>query len=380
MPDAHANQLLGGLRPADFLRRHWQKQPLLVRQALPGFAGPLTRDELFALARDADVESRLVEERGGRWSLKHGPLAARDLGRRAHPWTVLVQGVNLHDDRAEALLRRFDFVPRARLDDLMVSYAVDGGGVGPHVDSYDVFLIQAQGRRRWRIGAQEDLDLVGDAPLKILKRFEPTEEWVLEPGDMLYLPPQYAHEGVAIGECMTCSVGFRAPSAQELAQRFLMHLEERIELEGIYADPDLAPTSHPGRIDAAMIDRVQEMLRSIRWKRRDVREFLGCYLTEPKRNVFFTPPAPALSQARMLARARRDGLRLDPKSQLLFRGRRFYLNGEALTVDAADSALLRALADRRSLPAGHELTPAAAALLNDWYRCGFLLLGEAAPR
>ena len=196
--------LLGGLSPARFMQRHWQKKPLLVRQAVAGIKPLLSRAELFALAADAAVESRLIVRGADGWQLKRGPLARRALPPLAQrDWTLLVQGVDLHDERAHALLQQFRFVPDARLDDLMISYASDGGGVGPHFDSYDVFLLQTHGRRRWRIGRQKNLSLVEGLPLKILADFQPEQEHVLEPGDMLYLPPRWAHDGVAEGECMT---------------------------------------------------------------------------------------------------------------------------------------------------------------------------------
>lgn len=203
--------LLGGLTPAQFMRGYWQKKPLLIRQAIPGVASPVSRDALFELAADYDAESRLITHFRNKWQLSHGPFEPGSLPavtRKA--WTLLVQGLDLHVDAARALLDRFRFIPDARLDDLMISYATDGGGVGPHFDSYDVFLLQVEGRRRWRVGAQKDLSLQPDVPLKILENFEPSDEWVLEPGDMLYLPPHIAHDGVAEGECMTCSIGFRA--------------------------------------------------------------------------------------------------------------------------------------------------------------------------
>ncbi|MES1161443.1 MAG: cupin domain-containing protein, partial [Rhizobacter sp.] len=214
--------LLGGLSPQVFMRHHWQKKPLLVRQALPMTSSFVGRAELFALAAREGVESRLVTHRAGRWSLRHGPLPRRALPPLAQrEWTLLVQGLDLHLDSARALLERFRFVPDARLDDVMVSYASDGGGVGPHVDSYDVFLLQIHGVRRWRIGRVKRPQLQPGVPLKILGNFVAQDEWRLEPGDMLYLPPGWAHDGVAEGECMTASIGFRAPGGDELARELL---------------------------------------------------------------------------------------------------------------------------------------------------------------
>lgn len=371
--------LLGGLTPQQFLQRHWQKKPLLVRQAIPGFDGVMMRDELLALALRDDVESRLVEYAAGRWAVTRGPLERRDLRRRPHPWTVLIQGVNLYAEAADDLLRMFDFVPWSRLDDLMVSYAVDGGGVGPHFDSYDVFLLQASGRRRWRIGAQRDLAVIENAPLRILQDFRPSREWILEPGDMLYLPPHYAHEGVAVGECVTYSIGFRAPSAQELAAGFLAHIEERIRLRGRYRDPDLTLQAHPGEVSPAMLRKTRSILDGIRWNEKDVRDFLGCYLSAPKPHVYFSAPERPLGTAGFRRRCARDGLRLDPKSQFLFAGSAFYLNGESVSVAAADRPALRRLADRRRLPATDTLSAAAIDMLYDWYCHGFLLI-DGQPR
>ena len=192
--------LLGGLSPASFMRRHWQKKPLLVRQAWPGVTPPIDRAALFELAGQPDVESRLLTRFAGDWRLRHGPLPRRALPPLGKPdWTLLVQGLDLHWPAARDMLDRFRFVPEARLDDLMVSYASDGGGVGPHLDSYDVFLLQVHGRRRWRIGPVHDRSLVAGLPVKILGQFVPDQDWILEPGDMLYLPPNWGHDGVAVG-------------------------------------------------------------------------------------------------------------------------------------------------------------------------------------
>jgi len=366
-------QLLGGLSPRRFLADYWQKKPLLVRQAVPGFAGLLSRDDLFAAARRDDVESRLISRADGAWDLRRGPFAAKDFRRRQEPWTVLVQGLNLILPAADALMRQFDFIPQARLDDVMVSWASDGGGVGPHFDSYDVFLLQGSGKRHWRIGAQRDRALVDGLPIRILKHFSPSREWTLEPGDMLYLPPQYAHDGVAVGECTTYSVGFRTSPTQELAENFLAFLQDRLDLSGRYADPGLAPAKHAAEISPDMVDQVAAMLDRIRWDRGAVRDFLGEFLTEPKPHVFFDPPERPLSRSRFVRMAAMRGLRLDLRTQFLFAGNRFYLNGEGLpAVAAADRAGLRRLADRRELPDLSGLGETGVDLLYDAYRNGFL--------
>ena len=334
---------------------------------------------MFALAGDEDAQARLVSRAQGKWKLTHGPFLPRDFKQHSkHAWTVLLQGVNLMLPAGDRLLREFDFIPQARLDDLMVSYAVDGGGVGPHFDNYDVFLLQGVGQRRWRIGAQRDLTLSEGLPLKVLKNFRPSRDWLLEPGDLLYLPPQWAHDGTAVGPCMTFSIGFRAPPAQELAEQFLMHLQDRIALPGRYHDADLRLQKHSAEIGAAMIDQVGGMLARIRWNRATVRDFLGCALTEPKPHVFFTPPRPPLSLPRFAARCFKRGVRLDLKTQLLFSTTHFFINGEACgvpRVPRGDLSTIRQLADRRELASGVKLSEATLDLLYAWYRDGFLMPG-----
>ena len=362
--------LLGGLSAEQFLKEYWQKKPLLVRQALPGFQGLLTRDEMLALAGRDDVESRFVSQAGG-WTIEHGPFPRAALRRRQKPWTVLVQGLNLVLPAADEMMRRFSFIPYARLDDLMVSYANDGGGVGPHFDSYDVFLLQGIGRRRWRIGNQEDQTLIEGLPIRILKDFKPVHDWLLEPGDLLYLPPEWAHDGVAEGECMTYSVGFRAAPAQELAELFLGYLQEQVRLDGRYRDPDLRLQRQPAKIGSAMIDQVTSILSGIHWDRALVRDFLGCQLSEPKAQVFFDPPAKPLSAKQFAQAVRRRGIALDARSQMLFTGKRLFINGERADSGIADCQLLRKLANKRTLPPG-EFPVEAVQALYQWYRCGFV--------
>jgi 50S ribosomal protein L16 3-hydroxylase len=384
LPDAASTRalrtLLGGRSVPAFLRSFWQKEALAIRSAMPGFAGIFTARELFALAARDDVESRLVVRDGARWSFEPGPFRAATL--RALPprdWTLLVQGVNLHSEAADRLLRRFSFLPYARLDDLMVSYAVPGGGVGPHFDSYDVFLLQGFGHRRWRYGHQDDLALMPGLPVKILKRFRPEHDRIFAPGDLLYLPPHYAHDGVAVDTCTTYSIGFRAAGAAELAAGFLDFLRDELTLEGRYADPDLEHSREPARIPASMRRRYARMLKEIRWDDRTVARFVGTWLSEPKPTVFFeAPPAPR-SRAVFAARAARAGIRLDVRTQLLYDETRLYINGEPVPWPDADGAGLRRLANERAIdPSVVGTLPAAAVgLIHDWYRHGFLHLDSA---
>ena len=315
--------LLGGLSAAQFMRRHWQKKPLLVRQAVPAMAAPITRSALFELAARDDVESRLIRHAAKGWTLRHGPLPRRALPPATQPgWTLLVQGVDTHDDNVHALLQQFRFVPDARLDDLMISYASDGGGVGAHFDSYDVFLLQASGRRRWSIGRQRDLTLQQDVPLKILQHFVPEQSFVLEAGDMLYLPPRYRDPAQPAVE---------TPAAMPAA---LQAFARQAVLAGL-RDPDA-------------IDRA-----------------LGESMTEPKSNVWFEN-----SEAGDISR----GVALDRRSRMLYDARHLYINGESFRAAGRDATLMRRLADQRGL-AARELVRAsdeALALLEDWCEAGWL--------
>ena len=360
--------LLGGLSPSQFMRRHWQKKPLLVRQAIPQFSPPVLRADLFALAAQEGVESRLVQLVKGVWKLRHGPFQRRSLPALSQPdWTLLVQGVDLHHDAVNALMQQFRFVPDARLDDLMISYASDGGGVGPHFDSYDVFLLQAHGRRRWRIGRQKDLALREGIALKVLAQFEPEEEFVLEPGDMLYLPPRYAHDGVAEGECMTYSIGFRAPARQELAQELLVRLAEDAgeeEAALLYRDAKQEAVDTPAAIPAQLQAFAREALARALSQPLVLERALGEYLTEPKPSVWFEPGDVGV----ML-----EGVRLDRRSRMMYDTHHVFINGESYRAAGRDATLMRRLADERQLTA-RELARAsddALELLSQWCDAGW---------
>ena len=353
---------LGGLSPKEFLRRHWQKRPLLVRRALPGFHGVIPKRALFALAARDDVESRLVKRRGSRWHVAPGPLSANLLTKAgARNWTLLVNGVNHHAEAAERLLRRFAFLPQARLDDVMVSYAAPGGGVGPHFDSYDVFLIQGSGRRLWRLSRKQAFESEPHSPLRVIRDFAADEEYLLEPGDLLYLPPGWGHEGVALEECFTCSVGFRAPRGAELGAAFLDYLHERGMPEAEYRDPGLTPARRGAQIDARMVSFAATLLKKIRWQRRDVEDFLGRFLTTPKPEVVFRKSA-----------SRGNLVELNPKTQLLYRGSRFFINGESFTAAPRQRGALAQLADRRQASARGLARAGLGRLISRWRRQGYL--------
>lgn len=364
-----ASPLLGGLSPQVFMRRHWQKRPLLIRQAIPGVVPPVGRNELLAMAGSDEVESRLVQMKNGQWSMKHGPFARRQLPTaKTHAWTLLVQGVDLHVPAAHDLLSRFRFVPDARLDDLMMSYATDGGGVGPHFDSYDVFLLQVHGKRRWRIGRMDDATLVPGLPLKILANFKPEEEWVLEPGDMLYLPPRWAHDGVAEGECMTCSVGFRAPARDEVGREVLQRLldgDEPAARHTLYRDPSQPATDAPGRIPATLLEFTRKAVASLAGNPKALAVSLGEWLSEPKPMVTFGDAQALRPDA---------GIELDCRTRMLYDDEHVFINGESYRAAGRDARLMRQLSDRRSLSASQwaKASDEARHLIAEWAEAGWL--------
>jgi 50S ribosomal protein L16 3-hydroxylase len=366
-------QLLGGISPETFMRVYWEKKPLLIRAAIPGFKPLLERAELIDLAAQDDVESRLVvqakADKNGQWRLKHGPFGRKDYPAFKQPgWTVLVQGVDLHDERVHQLMNQFRFVPDARLDDLMISYATDTGGVGPHFDSYDVFLLQAHGRRHWRIGRQKDLSLVPDMPVKILANFVPEQEFVLEPGDMLYLPPDWAHDGIAEGECMTYSIGFRSPVKGEIARELLQALAEQAEDDvgcAIYRDPKQPAVSNSGEIPEGLVQFAQQALDAALKDPLALRRSLGEIMTEPKAHVWFHGEQEFEKGV---------GVRLDRRTRMMYDAKHVFINGESFRAAGSDARLMRKLADERELMASEvaKLSEGAHELLAQWGEDGWL--------
>lgn len=276
---------LGDLPIEDFLRDYWQKKPLLIRNALPGFTSPLDGDELAGLALEEEVESRLVLERGETpWELRHGPFDEETFASLPEThWTLLVQAVDQWVPEVHELLQHFRFIPNWRLDDIMISYAPDQGSVGPHFDYYDVFLLQGAGKRRWRIGQTCDAgsERVPDTPLNILKHFEGSDEWVLEPGDMLYIPPGVAHWGIAEGESITYSVGFRAPSHADILCELAHDVAEQLTEDQRFSDPELKAQRNPGEINATVLQNLRQILLA-HLTEENLAQWFGKYMTERK--------------------------------------------------------------------------------------------------
>lgn len=377
--------IFGELSVDEFLRDYWQKKPLLIRQAIPGFRSPLRPEELAGLACEDSVESRLILEEGGEypWELRIGPFSERTFTRLpAEKWTLLVQEVDRLVPEVAALLDHFRFVPDWRIDDVMISYAPDKGGVGAHIDNYDVFLLQGMGKRRWQISHDvvEDENLVPDIDVSILEDFEPDEDWVLEPGDMLYLPPRIAHYGIAVGDCMTYSIGFRAPSDAELISQYAAALAPDADPRQRYSDPDLTPTTRPGEIDVRTLEHVRRAIRRAVEDESSMDRWFGRFVTESRRGYY--PPLP---EDEVTTEQVREGvesgavIRRAPGVRMAYFTRAdgktgFFVAGEEYEFDGALANFAALLANRRSLRASElagiddlEIYNVLADLINEGY-------------
>lgn len=347
-----------GMSPTAFLTHHWQKRPCLIRGALTGFIDPLSPEELAGLACEPEVESRLVlGSADGGWELRHGPFGESTFtDLPAVDWTLLVQDVEKHLPALVALLEPFRFIPDWRMDDLMVSYAARGGSVGPHVDSYDVFLIQGLGRRRWEIAEpQNDPPLVAGLELRVMADFQASESWELEPGDMLYLPPGVPHHGVALEPCLTYSVGFRSPSVGELLVDLAHSLAGELDPDWRYGDLDLQPVDNPGQLDAAVVDRVRALLdRALALDDSTLGNWFARVVTSPK--VEFAAQAldhPFTAQTLGAELSAGEPLERNPGSRLAYRaeetGLQLYVDGQGHGLDPGLDGLVRLLCARHSL-------------------------------
>ncbi len=302
---------LNGITSDEFLRDYWQKKPLCLRNALPGFICPITAEELAGLACEAEVESRLIQEHGETpWQVRHGPFSEEDfLALPDSHWTVLVQEINKHVPEFALLQERFNFIPNWRLDDVMVSYAPDQGTVGPHADNYDVFLIQGPGRRRWQLSYQDagPEQLLPGLPLRILRDFQPTEEYILEEGDLLYLPPGVVHHGIALGDCLTISVGFRAPAKLELLGGYLADALAQMDPEAFYEDPDLQAQANPGLLTQQAREKIRAIIRSLPLDDEAVDRWFGSFTTDIRPGHYLPEPEQELSAQELLAALQQHG-------------------------------------------------------------------------
>jgi len=390
--------LLGGISPQQFMQQYWHKKPLLVRGAIPAFelakaAGepldsPISAADLVMLASQPDSECRLIQSKP--WKMAHGPFSSKSIPSvNQANWTLLLQGADSLHPAAKTVLSWFRFIPDVRLDDLMISLAGPGGGVGPHVDSYDVFLIQMSGRRHWKISTQTDLSLKPNLPLKILAQFEPTEDWVLEPGDMLYLPPHVAHEGVSLDAgCQTWSVGFRAASYRELLQEGLWRLAESLEalpaLDQRYQDPRQAATDQPDTLPSELVNQLRTHVKGLKLDSIDTMlQGIASYLSEPKPHAFFSSPDQTLSAKAFAQYLKRNPLHLHPQTRLMRLNNAIYCNGENQTEGESLAVKLcwNVLSERHTLPPlgeenGAYLADIAAGnnSLYDAYCSGWLLM------
>ena len=353
-PSKAVDLLLGGITIDDFLKEYWQQKPLLVRNAIPDYLCPVTPERLMQFACEEEVDSRLIQHiaESGTWQLDYGPFDIEDFDHLpATHWTVLVQQVNRLHPEIRALLDLFNFLPRWRIDDIMISYAPNEGGVGPHVDNYDVFLIQGRGQRRWQIDpvpVQEE-KLIPDLDVSILSDFEAKEDWVLNPGDMLYLPPRVAHNGISLGNCMTLSVGFRAPSFQEMITGYFLELSEQVDPLKRYTDAGIRPTDNPGLIDSAAIQRVIEVLSQYQPDEAGVATWFGKHITMNTRDYYPPFPEEELTAERIESRLQQgDAIKVDPGLQAAYakpsaQALSFFVNGMAFSLPSTSEPIVQTL-------------------------------------
>lgn len=373
--------IFGDLTIEQFLTEYWQKKPLLVKGAFKDFDFPVDADELAGMACEADVESRFISQgaNGDNWQLKHGPLNEEFFATlpESH-WTLLVQAVDHWVPDANELMEAFNFLPSWRLDDLMISYAAQGGGVGPHYDNYDVFLIQADGQRRWEVGGLygEDSPRREDTPVMILPEWHAEQSWDLEPGDMLYLPPRVGHNGISLdNECVTYSVGFRAPSHTELYQNFARFLGDNIPGELRYADPDHKRQTHSAEIDQASIERLQNTMRHYIDNPTLLAQWFGEYMTDPKypEQQQANSDTPAVKPGDMLAR--NEGSRLAFVDQpgmtpLLF------ADGKSYEFEPASLPLIQQLTEQVDFEVPEQASTEFCALLSQLVNQGSLYVDD----
>lgn len=362
-----------------FMTEDWHIRPRLFRQAIPGFEAVCDLDTVFEMASDEDIESRLIQRTGDHWNLQHGPF--EDLPSLDEPgWTVLVQGVDHHLPEAFDLLQLFRFIPDARLDDIMLSMASNGGGVGPHYDSYDVFLLQMHGKRRWKIGPLTGSSLKKDAPLKILENFTPTEEFLLEPGDMLYLPPNYGHDGVAEGVCTTLSVGFRALTKAEVLSGIFHDFADRIQSDEtlkkqLFSDPGRGIQNKPATLPDDLLEFAISLMQEFKPEQTEIVESLGKMLTEPKPIVYYENNTKDMSIEEIRHTLKCRGIALNMKTRMLVSENKVFINGECVNPKNKDTfEFLSKLANSKQIEP-KEVNSAIVNEETDYFVIGFAKAG-----
>ena len=346
------NHILGKISVDVFLKKYWQKKPLLIRDAIKNFKSPITEKDLFRIAQNENAISRLIEFKRGIWQVKYGPFKKSGLPKKINTsWTILVQNINHHVPFAESFLNLFKFIPYARLDDLMVSFATKKGSVGPHFDSYDVFLFQAKGEREWKISEQKKFSLDKKSAIKIITNFKAKNTWVLKPGDLLYLPPNVGHWGISqSNDCLTYSIGFRAPGTFEIQSKFLDFIQDNLITikNDLYKDPNLNLQKNPAEINSNMMKKIHHIINRLRWNTNSINTFIGQLLTEPIEGAIFET-----SKSMTLEIFKKDlvrkPLKLNPKTRMLFIKNNFYINGEIIETDKKSIMYLKQLANDREV-------------------------------
>ncbi len=373
------NHILGKISIDVFLKKYWQKKPLLIRDAIKNFKSPITEKDLFRIAQNENAISRLIEFKRGIWQVKYGPFKKSGLPKKINTsWTILVQNINHHVPFAESFLNLFKFIPYARLDDLMVSFATKKGSVGPHFDSYDVFLFQAKGEREWKISEQKKFSLDKKSAIKIITNFKAKNTWVLKPGDLLYLPPNVGHWGISqSNDCLTYSIGFRAPGTFEIQSKFLDFIQDNLITikNDLYKDPNLNLQKNPAEINSNMMKKIHHIINRLRWNTNSINTFIGQLLTEPIEGAVFETSKPMTLEIFKKDLVRKP-LKLNPKTRMLFIKNNFYINGELIETDKKSIMYLKQLANDREVsiksPLSKKDLNALGIVLRPLYLSGFI--------
>ena len=366
---------LGGLTSNQFLKKYWQKMPLLIREAFDHPLLDMNLSQFIKLSNNPLCSTRLITQRNGNYQVTYGPVSRKKIKLLPKAgWTILIQGINLVCEDANDLFQHFNFIPRVRMDDIMVSYAAPGGSVGAHYDSYDVFLLQGSGARNWEVSRPKDLSLRENTDLKLLRNFRPDGVCNLQKGDMLYLPPEFAHNGIGDVECFTFSVGFRTPDPNGLRAEFLDFLDSNSANFSSYSDPTLIPTLHPGMIPDSLVSWTFRNLKNLRWDQKTIVSFLGKYLTSTNTDYTESDESVTLNQSFVTRSSSFDRLCLNTKLKFLYRDNSIFINGEEYCVDKVVMQEMRPLLDFGSLAVTKKLSAKSINLINAWLKNSFIRL------